>query len=176
LPQKAVALTFDDGYADFKTAALPILEEQGIPATLFVVGDGTTYARGLQADIAMLAKSDVVKLAGHPLVETGWHTATHPNLARCDADTIRHEVTPPAPMRFFAYPGGNYSDSAIESVKQAGFTAAFSIKRDLVVRGKSRWLLPRIVVLRSDTEHDVVRYVSMAQRWYRMVRYRILSL
>lgn len=43
LPDRAVSITFDDGYADNYTQALPVLQKWGVPATIFVA---TKYLNG----------------------------------------------------------------------------------------------------------------------------------
>ncbi len=64
LPEKAVLLTFDDGYVDNYTVALPILEEFGFQGSFFI--PGKTFSTHQLLDVNkihyILASADVKKL------------------------------------------------------------------------------------------------------------------
>ncbi|HYX30541.1 MAG TPA: polysaccharide deacetylase family protein, partial [Pyrinomonadaceae bacterium] len=45
LPDRAVALTFDDGFADFYHRAFPIIDEFGLPVTLYLTTFYSYYNR-----------------------------------------------------------------------------------------------------------------------------------
>lgn len=67
LPANAVCVTFDDGYADNLTAALPILKTWGIPATVFVATgflDGGRMWNDTVIEYVRLSKNSVLDLAG----------------------------------------------------------------------------------------------------------------
>jgi peptidoglycan/xylan/chitin deacetylase (PgdA/CDA1 family) len=50
LPRHALAITFDDGYRNFYTHALPLLKESGMPATIFLATDFVLKKRPLWVD------------------------------------------------------------------------------------------------------------------------------
>ncbi len=149
IPRKSVAVTFDDGYPDFATQVLPVLRQYGAPVTLFAVG---TF--------------DTTPLRGDVLLELGYHTKTHPNLAKLTEQEIVTEVAPPHGEQFFAYPGGNHSPETRAAARAAGYEAAFGIRPVPVQQGMDLYLLPRSVITPEMTTNDVLFYVSHAATWY----------
>lgn len=59
--------------------------------------------------------------------ELGWHSWSHRDLTTLETGEIIKEVTPPFPMRTFAYPYGKFDDRVLEAVKKAGFQEAYSV-------------------------------------------------
>lgn len=78
LPHRACCITFDDGYADNLTIALPILEKYRLPATVFVATgylDGGRMFNDAVIDAIALSKNTELDLNGidlglHPLNTT----------------------------------------------------------------------------------------------------------
>jgi peptidoglycan/xylan/chitin deacetylase (PgdA/CDA1 family) len=65
LPERALAITFDDGYRNVLTQAAPILHDMGAPATVFVATDFVAGGRMLWPDrlIGALASTTKTSLA-----------------------------------------------------------------------------------------------------------------
>ena len=82
LPQKAVLLSFDDGYRDFLTRVLPILEAYQWPAVMAPVGTWLETPDGQNIDFGgkliprsmFLTRSELAQVAKSKLVEVGSHT------------------------------------------------------------------------------------------------------
>lgn len=59
--------------------------------------------------------------------EIGWHTWSHPDLTKLTRAEIIKEITPPWPMKYFAYPHGKFNQLVIDCVKEVGYLYAWSV-------------------------------------------------
>jgi peptidoglycan/xylan/chitin deacetylase (PgdA/CDA1 family) len=91
IPRKYAVVTFDDGFADFRTAAFPILAEYGFCATVFLptgtISDGISAFKGKTC----LRWSEVCELAGSG-IRFGSHTVTHPKLKGLPWEQVEKEL------------------------------------------------------------------------------------
>jgi peptidoglycan/xylan/chitin deacetylase (PgdA/CDA1 family) len=94
----AVAITFDDGFVNFKEAAAPLLLDHGLAVTLFVVagrvGERNAWDDGPARripDLPLLDWPDLVELQDKG-VTLGAHSLTHRSLPRLTSHELEDEV------------------------------------------------------------------------------------
>jgi peptidoglycan/xylan/chitin deacetylase (PgdA/CDA1 family) len=122
LPSRPVILTFDDGYADFFTTALPILRSHDFKAVAYVVsgfvGQGGYMTAGQ------------VREADRSGIEIGSHTVSHANLATASYGASWAQITQSKqfleqvvghPVVSFCYPSGKFNSSVAGQVAAAGY-------------------------------------------------------
>nr|WP_085207439.1 polysaccharide deacetylase family protein [Streptomyces sp. Amel2xC10] len=136
--RRLVGLTFDDGYADFVTGALPVLREHRCTATLFVLpgrlgGDNAWDPLGPRKP---LLTADGVRRAAAEGIEIGSHGLTHTDLTRADDLTLKAETAESraaladllgTDVAGFCYPYGTVDARAVAAVRDAGYGYACAI-------------------------------------------------
>ncbi len=149
----AIAVTFDDGYADFVEHALPVLLAHRLPATLYVDTDAIGSPGRLTRD-----EVRAVAAAG---VEIGAHTRSHPDLRRCEDSALSAELTGSrailedllsAPVTSLAYPFGLHDARVVRAARAAGFSTAVTTQRAWVRPGVAALRIPRNFVSNLGTE------------------------
>src|SRR3984957_2923190 len=91
LPARPVVLTFDDGYGDFFSQALPLLKQYGHTATVFQT-TGWVGVEGTAKRIMNWHELSEVAEAG---IEIGAHTYKHPQLDQLPDGELRDELFGP---------------------------------------------------------------------------------
>ena len=157
-----VGLTFDDGYEDFLSTALPMLETLGFSATVFVVAgmlgkENTWEHRGGPRLRSRLLGADGVREISERRMEVGSHTVTHPRLSGLDPEMLAREVDDSrqmlgeivgTPVEGFCYPYGDLDGPAVRAVRSAGYVYAVATKKQ-VEYGIYDW--PRTYVGEKDS-------------------------
>ncbi|UUO07996.1 polysaccharide deacetylase family protein [Blastopirellula sp. J2-11] len=161
-PRPAVAITFDDGYAENCEQALPLLIKRKIPFTYFVSTGNILTGKPFpheanakfQAPVNTLEQIRNLAAAG---VEIGAHTRYHADLGSIDNEAQLHDEVVSAtrdlaaavgkPIRFFAFPYGlpnNLNDRAFEMCREEGMLAVCSAYGGYNLPGDDPFHLQRI--------------------------------
>lgn len=159
----SVVLTFDDGYEDNYTTALPLLQKYGAKATVFV-------AVNLLGREHYLTERQVCALADSGCVRIGSHTMNHARLGELDAETVAAELAESQAaleamtgqsVRTLAYPSGSFNAAAAQTAA-AYYDAAYTIRSPLVFTRYSAATIPRINVTRGMSADALLSRVEKA--------------
>ena len=151
LPEKPVALTFDDGYYNWLTDVQPLLERYDMRATMHVVGEYTDAegtAQNRSPAYSYLTWEEIKTLSAGGRVEIGSHTwemhelGTRRGCKKMQGETAAHyaealtsdltrlqnalqkncDIVPAT----FAYPYGEISRESVPVLQALGFRAALT--------------------------------------------------
>lgn len=170
LPEKSVAITFDDGYQDNYTNALPILKKYDAKATIYLVVDRHNREwsskrkqknnLGELMNEAKLSDEQVRELLDSGLIEIGSHTMTHDNLPQISKEQKHEEIVGAKQhieklfrinCQSFCYPFGLYDQTDLALVESAGYSNATTVETGISNLTKSiPFLLKRITVSGKD--------------------------
>jgi peptidoglycan/xylan/chitin deacetylase (PgdA/CDA1 family) len=170
LPRKPVVITFDDGYANFHTNALPALQRHGFSATVFLVADriGDFNAWDLQnGDVRepLLSASQVLECQAKG-IDFGSHTLNHADLSQCSQEEAWRQISDSRkaveaitgrPVTTFCYPYGRYTSENRRMVGEAGYSVACSTHKGVNKVGMELFELKRINI-RRDTSLPILAY------------------
>ena len=161
---KVVGITFDDGYLNNLTNALPALQKQGFTSTCYVVDGllGQTNVWDAQIGIAQTPLMTAEQLLQWQTggQEVGAHTQEHVDLLTISELAAWKQIANSKPVlqnlldkpvNHFCYPYGKFDKRHEVMAKQAHYETATTTVRGRVNASTNMLTLPRVSVLRSTS-------------------------
>ena len=162
----AVTLEFDDAWRNQYTNAVPKLDSSGLPATFYV----TTRQMYDYGFVGFMSRAQVQELYGKGY-EIGAHTRTHAHLTSLSESDQIYEIAGSRDdlhamgiqtVKAFAYPFGEYNQTTINVVRNAGFTSGRSTLDGNVTAASDHYQLARQSVEINTTVAQVQTWVQNA--------------
>lgn len=160
LPEKSVVLSFDDGTYNFLDLGVPLFEKYKIPVTSFLIGtkEGEKKVKKYASEY-MTFQSHSYNM--HRGGGTIGHGGIFPVLSHNEAvDDLEKSIQLTGNNDAFAYPFGDYTDSCVAAVKDAGFKCAVTTEYGRAKPGGNPLLLPRIRMLKDQSLESFINLVE----------------
>lgn len=138
---KSVIISFDDGYKDIYDYAFPILQQNQLTATLFLVssciGGLNTWDRGKGDETRLMGRGELIEMAKNGM-ELASHSLTHRSLTELNPEEARREIMDSKAaledqldleVVSFSFPFGHSDPALREVAAQAGYQAACGIEQ-----------------------------------------------
>jgi peptidoglycan/xylan/chitin deacetylase (PgdA/CDA1 family) len=165
IPDRVVAITFDDGFADLNEIAMPLLDRYNFTATVFVTTDWVQDAApktGTRRPGRMLTWKQVRDLSDAG-VEVAAHSCSHPQLDQLPQRQVESELRISKEVleaelgravEGMAYPYG-YSTAAVrQTAFDVGYRYACIVGNGTVGPNCDEFALPRLTVSRSTGQRE----------------------
>lgn len=159
IPRRVFGITFDDGYSNVLTNAMPVLNELGFTATCYFVagrlGGENDWDAHLPTERARLMYREELLTWMRHGHEVGSHTVDHVSLPDVSAQAAAQQIVD-AKRRLedicnvrvasFCYPYGNVNRQVRDLVERAGYGNATTTRRGRVSAHDDPFMLARITV------------------------------
>jgi peptidoglycan/xylan/chitin deacetylase (PgdA/CDA1 family) len=166
---RVIGVTFDDGYLDFLTAGVPVLQEVGATATLYVSVGHLGDPQRVSPDFGAMLSWAQVREVAQAGVEIGNHSFFHEPMdvlrpaaleeqVRSSTEKLRQECG--GPVLSFAYPHGYNSRRVRATVARYGHHNACEVGHRLCQPGRDDvYAIPRIQITPDHTAEQTVAAV-----------------
>lgn len=164
LPEKPVIITFDDGYRDNYTNALPLLRDRQMIATIFVVTDFIDEERPeyLTWDMAREMQAAGISIESHGRNHISLKNKDQDYLvwqALGSLETIEFELG--VRPRFVSYPAGEFDDATIAIFRSANYWAGFTTIQGATHSAEDIFRLHRVRVRNTTTPEELLRLLAL---------------
>ena len=156
----AVAVTFDDGTADFMDHALPAIVATQVPVTYYIATDFIEQQRPFPDNGRPLSWRGLAEAASTGLVTVGSHTHSHAVMDKIPVDAAADEARRSAELiedrlgvaaDHFAYPKGVFGGQANAAAVAARYRSAALANSEVNRYGATDpWRLGRTPIQQSD--------------------------
>jgi peptidoglycan/xylan/chitin deacetylase (PgdA/CDA1 family) len=167
LPDRPVILTFDDGYVDAFTQAMPILHKYGFVGTIFVLtGPADRGGAGEHLTWEQIAAMSTTGM------DIELHSREHFDLRNRPNDFLIHQIAGGKesleahinrPVRWFAYPSGRYDAAVVRVLKSDGFWGAATTQDGRTHTASGFFDLQRVRISGSYTLDTFIKVVAENQ-------------